>query len=365
VDVFETEDLGPLELSRWRKFLEGVPCRHYTQDPAWIGVLVNSTSTRRRRPWFTWAEEDGKIVLVGAGVKQQSPAPGLLYFDFGIGPAFSDCAVFERWLKWVSERVAARGVFVRVSPRWELELGGDTVETCLARAGFRRDGAIGTVATLIVDLRPQVDEIMGGLRRQTRQQINRTWAAGVTVADENTSEGRRAFEGLYSELAARNGLIPMREQDLEAIDRHWFTDGPGGTLLLARLDGEAIAGGLVLAHGDTAYYTTAASTRNVKALGTSHAVVWAALLWAKEQGCSRLDLCGYSLLARPEDALHGVNRFKQGFTPKAEPVQFCAMHELRVRPLTCEVLRRARHLKRALSARKDRLADDSSHRQQA
>lgn len=365
MDVFEAENLSPLELKRWREFLEAMPCRHYTQDPAWVWVLADSYSTRRRRPWFTWAEEGGKIVLVGAGLKQQSPAPGLFYFDFDKGPAFSDCAVFERWLKWVSQRAAARGVFVRVSPHWELGLGGDEVETNLARAGFRRDRAIGTVATLLVDLRPQVDQIMGGLRRQTRQQINRTWAAGVTVAEENTSEGRSAFRELYSELAARNGLIPMRDQDLEAIDRHWFNGGPGGTLLLARLDGEAIAGGLVLAHGDTAYYTTAASTRNVKALGTSHAVVWAALLWAREQGCSRLDLCGYSLLARPEDALHGVNRFKQGFAPKTEPAQLCAMHELRVRPLTCEVLRRARHFKRRLSLRKELPADEASHGYQA
>jgi lipid II:glycine glycyltransferase (peptidoglycan interpeptide bridge formation enzyme) len=346
MQMFEADTLTAAQCERWRAFLESGPSSHYTQDPAWIGVQVHSSSRRRRKPWLTWVEEGGEVVLVGAGLKQASPIPGLSYINFGNGPAFSDVAVFNDWLAWVGRRAAARGVFIRVSPWWELSRGGDVVEACLAKARYHRDREIGTVATVMVDLAPPIGDIMRSLRRQTRQQINRTLEAGVTVEPENNAAGRSAFCDLFAELAARNGLIPLQVQDLAALDKFWFSDGPGGSLLLARLDGEAIAGGLVLSHGDTAYYTTAASTRTTGALGTSHAVVWTAISWAKEHGCTRLDLCGYSLQASPGDSLHGVNQFKQGFAPKTEPIKFCAMHELKIHPLTTDILRKARHFKR-------------------
>lgn len=349
--MFHSDSLSDLQVERWRRFLRGLPCHHYTQDPAWVLAAMAGYSRRRRRPWYTWAEQDGELLLVGASVRQDSLLPGLSYYDFGRGPSFADRAVLQDWLPWIARQLRTRAVYVHPAPYWRLDQGGDAVETCLAEMGCHRDSSVGAWATIIVDLTPPLEDIRAGLRRQTRQHIRQSQEAGLTVSSENEGTGRAAFCDLHAELAAMTGIATLHVEELQALDRHWFVDGPGGTLLLARLEGRAVAGGVVLLDGDTAYYTTAASTRTVGKTSAGHAVLWEALRWAKDHGCSKLDLCGYNLQARQGDKLNGVNKFKIGFAPKAKPIEFCAAHELHMRPLTRRLLMHARRVKSLLSDR--------------
>ena len=95
--------------------------------------------------------------------------------------------------------------------------------------------------------------------------------------------------------------------------------------LLAEHAGELLAAIAVFALGPTAYYMWGASSDSGRNLMPNHAVQWAAIRWARAQGCGAYDLWGIpdEVGANPEayadgegwgeGGLWGVYRFKQGF----------------------------------------------------
>ena len=69
------------------------------------------------------------------------------------------------------------------------------------------------------------------------------------------------------------------------------------------------------------------SSRRNRRLPAGHLLVWEAMRWAKQHGCTCFDVDGYSMMARPGDALWGVNEFKRGFAPREQPSKCVAIHE--------------------------------------
>ena len=78
---------------------------------------------------------------------------------------------------------------------------------------------------------------------------------------------------------------PIDERFVAAISRRWFRGGPGGTVLVARHEGEPLAAALVVVYRGTAHLRTLPSSRRQKELPATHLLVWDAMRWAKTQGC--------------------------------------------------------------------------------
>ncbi len=329
----------------WRVFVAGLDDPHYTHDPAWASVLVDSHVARPRTPVFTWVTSDGELSLAATGVRQHSPRPGLAYYDFGRGPAFRDVSVFRTWIHWLRSQLAHDAVYIRMAPYRRLADGGDEVEAILMDEGFARDVQTGTWATLMVDLQRTPEELRASFQRQTRQNLGRCHRIGLHAAERDEPTGWEAFCSLYAGLSRRVGLLPLHVQDLRSLHEHWFAGGPGGTVLIGTLEDRPIVGAIVLLHGPRAYYLTSAAVRNSKGLAPGFCLPWDAMLYAQRHECLLLDLCGYSLTAGAGDPLHGVNRFKRGFVPGVTPVEYCAAHDLIERPrtyATISALRRAK-----------------------
>ena len=63
-------------------------------------------------------------------------------------------------------------------------------------------------------------------------------------------------------------------------------------LFLAEYEGRPLAGVMVFVLGDTAAYLYGASSNEERQRMPTYAVQWAAMEWAKTQGCRRYDLWG-------------------------------------------------------------------------
>jgi lipid II:glycine glycyltransferase (peptidoglycan interpeptide bridge formation enzyme) len=94
------------------------------------------------------------------------------------------------------------------------------------------------------------------------------------------------------------------------------------TLLLAMYEDNPLAGLMVFKHGKRAWYLYGASNDQERNRMPTYLLQWAAMQWAKRQGCEEYDLWG--IPDAPEDVLEkdftsrndglwGVYRFKRGY----------------------------------------------------
>jgi hypothetical protein len=339
---FAAFDLDAGKTKAWREFRESLVAPSYRQNPGWADVERTQERWLARRPVYSWSESQGALALTAVIFRRTLPFPGKYFYDIPKGPLFASLAVFEEWLSWALPRMESDGVRITLAPQWELEHGGDEVETVLERAGFTRCRVLGGWATLILDIDMPEEAVLQSFRRQARQAIRKCQKAGMKVAPDDSAAGRRAFAALIEEMAERTpNLEILSESALRRASLCWFSGGKEGTLLLARSGSDVVAGALVVKQGARAYLVSLPSSRGGSGLPTSHLIVWEAIRWAKSHDCTTFDLEGYNLVAREGDPLWGVNQFKRGFAPGILPTTYVAVHEKIVRPFHNSILRLA------------------------
>lgn len=322
--------LEPDVRARWQRHAEQVPWTHYLADPDWAEVERSGQGRTARRPFFFWGEQDGEVCLTALGVRRQLPIPGRSFWEFSKGPTFLDGEVFDHWLGWLDGVLAHDAARIRVAPPLPLDGGGDAVESTLERHGYVRHRLFGTWATLCIDLSLSEEALLASFRSSTRQEIRKCLRLGVAVQPEDTAEGQAILCDLQRAMRERAPVETASPDLLARISRYWLRGGSGGTVLIAREGNQPLAAALVIIYRERAHLRMLPSARNPKTSGKasgSHLLLWEAIRWARARGCTLFDLGGYSLMARPEDPLWGVNFFKRGFAPTAEPEKVVAVHE--------------------------------------
>jgi len=327
-------------VDRWREFADHVPWAHYRQDPAWAEIERRDHAGATRRPCFFWAERDGSVCLTALGLRRSLPVPGRAFWEFEKGPTFHDVEALDEWLPWLLARLGGEAACLRMAPPVPLPEAGDDVETVLERHGLTRRRMLGGWATLVADLSRDEDQILRTFRSATQRSIKKSLRLGIEVSVQDSPPGWAALSALETELARWAPVSRVQPVEVERISRLWLRDGSGGTIMVARHQGEPLAAALVIKHGHTAHLPMIPSSRHHRELPASHLLVWEAMRWAKLHGCTAFDFAGYSLVAQPGDALWGINQFKRGFVT-ADAVHRCvAIHE-RVRSPLLAVSARA------------------------
>jgi hypothetical protein len=320
-------------LGGWHRLAEAVPWADYRQNPAWAETQQAGSGITARTPYYFWVERGAELILTGVGMRRALPVPGRAFWEFDGGPVFSELSAFENWLPWLVRRMRPDAARIRMAPGAPLESVGDDVETVLEVQGFERRRRFGGWATIVERLPVDEDALMKGFRSSTRQRIRRGDRLGIKVTEEDDQSGWTVLSWLLAELARSSPVSRVSPQDLSRVSRGWLCGGPGGTVLVARKDREALAAALVIRDRDTAHLRLLASSKANRQLPASHSLVWETMRWALRQGCSYFDVDGYSLRARPGDPLWGVNEFKRGFVSLDGLRRCVAIHELASSPL--------------------------------
>jgi len=218
-----------------------------------------------------------------------------------------------------------RAIFLKVEP----DLIVDTLErsnvqrfnvsTFLRDSGFLPGDTIQPRTTLVIDLNGDEAAILAAMRQKTRYNIRLAAKKGVTTRQGNAGD-IAAFYRLSLATAARDGFgihslaYYQAAYDLFAPDRC--------ALFVAEFEGEPLAALMAFRHEADAYYFYGASSNEQRHLMPTYLTQWAAICWAKSQGCARYDLWGIpnadpatleAEFERRHDGLWGVYRFKRGF----------------------------------------------------
>lgn len=210
---------------------------------------------------------------------------------------------------------AHRAAFVTLEPNWPIS--AEEAARLLAPAGFRPGArSIQPRATLVVDLRPPLEEILAHMKQKWRYNIRLSDRKGVTVRLGNEKDFE-VFHALMEETGRRDGFAV---RPMAYYRDAWQAFQPDrSALLIAEYRQVPLAALLVFRCGPVAYYLYGASSSRERQRMPNHALQWAAMQWAKAQGCERYDLWGIPAAALQNPSversggLWGVYRFKRGF----------------------------------------------------
>lgn len=208
------------------------------------------------------------------------------------------------------------GVFaVKLEPEI---IESDDAHQVLASAGLIRTKAIQpNSSTVVVDLEPDLDDILMSFNQKGRNALRRAERDGVTTQPvEVTEQNMRKMFDLLSETAA--GRFASSLRSYEYYRQFWlsFAKTGHGSLFFAEYQGRLVAAAYCMYLGDKSLYKDGASLRDKVTYGASHLLQWEAMRWMKERGVTSYDLCGAPHSSAVHDTtnhFYGIGKFKTQF----------------------------------------------------
>lgn len=321
----------------WDRGLLRWPAANLLQSHAWGTVQQRSGWSLRR----LWVQTPGGALPVTALFARVGPGgPARLYVPRGPVCAPDDRESFGLALTALRALGRSLGAFVlEIEAPWEAAaVAPDHPLRELARCPARQP-----LATSVVDLRPEPEEILAGFHPKTRYNVRLAERRGVEVTGVGLAElnlcvratERRQTIHLPSESHLRTVLEVLGE-------RAWA--------LGARVDGEVVAAVLLARFGDQVVYLYGGGTDRHRQFMPNHLLHWRAMMLARQAGCRSYDLWGIPEDDRPDHPWHGLAQFKLGFG--GTRVEYAGCWQQQLRPLGGRIMIMADAARRQLRRRR-------------
>jgi peptidoglycan pentaglycine glycine transferase (the first glycine) len=307
----------------WNQIVRSFPDYSITHSYNW-GELKGAFGWRPHRI----AVFDGDEAVGAAQVlARRIPVLGgsLLYAPRGFLCDYGNPEVVETLVETTGEFARDVGaVMLKIEPM--VREGGDV--SGLAKPGFEPTYAgVQPKTTLALDLTRTEDELLAGMHRRTRYNARLASRKSVKITDGNDAEHLGAFYRMLEETSERKHFLVHNKG---YYDRILELFGATGRIFLARYEGMNISGAFILRFGKYAYYSYGASRREHSDTKSTQAVQWAAIRWAKANGCEIYDFWGVPEDPSPDNPLYGVYKFKTGFG--GDVVKYVGAYDLPLKP---------------------------------
>ena len=175
--------------------------------------------------------------------------------------------------------------------------GAGEHDPAFAALGFTPTRMVRSYHTLLVDLKPDVQKLRGGLAGKWRTDLNFAQRSGLTVERGTNQWFCERFLHLFDEMH-------QTKKFRRRFDPGFFLGLPaaqtGLVILIARREGEDAAGHVVSMLGDTAIYLFGATNQLGRETKAGYLLNWHAMLLAKEQGLVSYDLGGIDPVDNPD-----------------------------------------------------------------
>lgn len=240
---------------------------------------------------------------------------GIAYVRWGpmwrLAGAPVDVEVFRQAIRALRNEFSfRRGLVLRVYP---LAYRGEDegLEQILREEGyeFHRDGR--TDRTLIIDLKPSLEELRAALDQKWRNCLNRAEKNGLELIVGEEEVLFDEFKKIFIEMVRRKGLVDLTNiNHLKMVQRDLPQDFKL-KVILCRQNSEFSAGAIFSAIGKTGVYLSGATSDAGMKTNGSYIVQWAFVKWLKENGFLHYDLNGINPEVNP-----GTYHFKRGLGGK-------------------------------------------------
>jgi len=288
----------------WDAFLANHPDAHLLQTSAWAAL----------KGAFGWEAHPLRSGDMGAMVLVRRLAPGLKLAYIPRGPVGGDLLPLLPPLDVFCREQCVFALKTEPDARWDPDL----------EAAFHSASLVPSLQpvqparTIVIDLRPDEQEILARMKQKTRYNIRLAARKDVTVRGWTDIAG---FARMMEETAARDEFGAHSQAYYQMAYDLFHPDG-GCELFLAEYEGQPLAALMVFARGRRSWYLYGASRDSHRDRMPTYLLQWEAMRWAKAHGCETYDLWGIpdaeeEVLERDfpnrSDGLWGVYRFKRGF----------------------------------------------------
>lgn len=322
-------DAKDMDALKWDALLARLPGAHVLQT--WEWAQVKSEYGWQPHP-TVWHDHEGEVaaaaMVLERSVEVVGSAVRLRVMYVPKGPLlrdWSDAALRQQVLQDLGAMARNQGnIFVKIDPDVRVGTGvpgnpeaeeiseGQEVGADLQRRGWRfSDDQIQFRNTVLVDLRPSEEQLLGNMKQKTRYNVRLAGRRGVTVR-AGTPADLDSLNRMYAETSVRDGFI-IREAAYYKLVWERLMQAGMAAPLIAEVDGEAVAAVIVFRFAGKAWYLFGMSRPLHRDKMPNHLLQWEAMRRAKAAGCEAYDLWGAPDVFDESDSLWGVYRFKDGF----------------------------------------------------
>ena len=307
------------EAKEWQKIIAEFPEANFLQSPSYGRMNELLGEKVIVEEFKGGGGTSGRALMIVRNARRGR------YLEIPCGPLINwgDKEMVARALEKITEVARAeKCVFVRIRP--QLTVNAKNLQI-LADLGLKKSPMhLAAEHTVMLDLGLTEEELLAGMRRQTRYDVRRAEKLGITVSRDNSEEIFREFHRVQTETAKRQGFVPPSLKVLLA-GREAFGDSIW--IYVAKTEaGEPVAYGLVIRDGHEGDYYEAASTELNRKLPGAYALLWQAMRDLKKEGAERFNLWGIAPKGQPGHRYAGVTTFKTGFG--GEVVEYVPAHDL-------------------------------------
>ncbi len=301
--MFKVENIEP---AAWDKFKATIESSNFLQSRAWFEhyqILNNKIIYRVVRK--------GEKIVAGYGAVIKNARRGR-YMEVPGGPLtvdWQDKALLETVVSDIKTQAKAhKCVFVRI--RMQL-VDSEQSRQLAADLGLKKAPMhLHAEHTNILDLGPDVDELLAKMRKQTRYEVRKADRRGVKVSWSNDQQAIDQFHQLQVKTANRKGFIPPSLNALQAQSQAF---GDKLRVYQATKDGQLLNMAIFVNDQHEIDYLEAASTMAARKEPGAYAILWQAIADYKHLGCRRLNLWGIAFSDDPKHRYAGMTTFKRGF----------------------------------------------------
>lgn len=310
------------EKAKFNDFAARFPTGDLLQSWEWGDVKAKSSEWQ---PIRILAEDNGQTVGTALVLKRKLPKVGKSIFYCPRGPVvdFHNETVAKALVDYIGEVAKEHGaILLKIDPPVKIEdvesekvirsLGFNTIAD---PTGF---GGTQPKCVMQLDLDKTPDDLLASFKPKWRYNIRLAEKKGVTVRTDCTKDDLRAFYDLLKVTAERDRFLVRGFKYYEVL---WDVLVPQGyaKLFLTYHEDQPIAGAIDFVFGDRCWYVYGASSNEHRNLMPNHLMQWTMIQWAHSLGCKWYDFRGVSPrrdTSEEEDHLQGLNRFKEGFSPR-------------------------------------------------
>ncbi|MEN6337657.1 MAG: GNAT family N-acetyltransferase [Phycisphaerales bacterium] len=303
---------------QWDRFVAETPGGHHVQTSLWGQVkAVLGWSAKRL------VARQGDEIVAGAQVlcRQIPMVGGIGYVSAGPLLKYEEPALVESMFRELMHFSRNQRLqYVVVQPPTDSEtIGGQ-----LSSLGFTTSTVeLLPTASLVTDLSPSVEDLLGQMRRQTRRNIAKGEESGITVR-EATREDLPLFCSLNAATCRRQNATQFCE---DYFIRMWDVFEPAGyiRIFVAEYAGEPVSALMVIPFRDTVIAKVLGWSGQHGERRPNETLFWSTIQWAKTHGYRWFDMEGINRAGAvevlngrplPEPLLKAPDFFKYGFGGK-------------------------------------------------
>ena len=335
-----------MDSKNWNDILNSLPGAHLLQSAQWAEVKEHFGW----KPFYLiWHYQSNNLELIvnrtgefqvenpaaAALILEKTPLRGLSIMYVPKGPILKDWSNIRLRKKVLGDLQdfarKAGAIQIKIDPDVVVGRGvpgekdaeadplGEAVQLELSELGwcFSPD-QIQFRNTFLINLIPEEEEILGGMKSKTRYNIKLASRKGIFIRRGDTNDLADLYQ-MYADTSLRGGFTIRGMSYYNTLWRVFMEESldldrdASAQPIVAEYEGVPVAGAVMFRFYNRVWYLHGMSLPQHSDKMATYLVQWEGMRWAKESGCSIYDMWGAPDHFNESDSMWGVYRFKRGF----------------------------------------------------